>query len=277
MTDDQTLAAESGPGPRRPTDRAPTPWWTVSTAIALLAGAAWLRDPAVPYLAVCGAATVATVVQTLGRRRLGARVSAIALIGFCALAADGQWTLGRIDRAWPTTVARITSHSTAAMQRELAELAQGLTHDASRALRAPASPADAFRWLAPLARGSGDRGIVLYRGQGPVAWAGRVGAPVDSSGAPFAVVRTPFYVVLQATATRGPDRAIATAVLHADPPGDRLSEPLDDAVASGRMWTASQLRCCVRRGPPAGCRGPAGDVGPEWDPTGVVSSGTAES
>ncbi len=207
-------------------------WWTASTAIALLSGTAWLRDPAVPYLAVCSAATVATVAQSVGRRRIGARLTAVALLGFCVLAAAGQWTLAKIEHAWPATEADIASRATVVMHDELTRLTRSLAGDATRALDAPASPAAAFSWIAPLARGPGDRGIVLYRAGTPVAWAGRISAPIDSSGSAFAVIRSSFYTVLQATVARGQDRAIATAVLHADPPADRLSDPLDADVAA---------------------------------------------
>ncbi len=207
-------------------------WWTASTTIALLSGTAWLRDPAVPYLAVCSAATVATIAQTVGRRRIGARLAALALLGFCALAALGQWTLAKIEHAWPATEADIATRATGVMHEELTRLTRSLAADAARTLDAPASPAAAFSWIAPLVRGPGDRGIVLYRAGTPVAWAGRISAPIDSSGSAFAVIRTSFYTVLQATVARGQDRAIATAVLHADPPADRLSDPLDAGVAA---------------------------------------------
>ncbi len=212
--------------------RTPTFWWSASTTVALLSGAAWLRDPAVPYLAVCSAATLATIVQTAGRRRMGARLAALALLAFCALAAAGQWTLAKIERAWPAAEAEIATRATSAMHDQLARITQRLAHDAARALDAPAPAAAAFDWIAPLARGPGDRGVVLYRAGAPVAWAGRIIAPIDSSGSAFAVVRSSFYTVLQATATRGQSRAIATAVLDADPPADRLSDPLDADVAA---------------------------------------------
>ncbi|HEY2596111.1 MAG TPA: hypothetical protein VGK33_19640, partial [Chloroflexota bacterium] len=118
------------------------------------------------------------------------------------------------------------------MHDQLARITQTLARNAARALDAPEPAAAAFNWIAPLARGPGDRGVVLYRAGAPVAWAGRIIAPIDSSGSAFAVVRSSFYTVLQATATRGQSRAIATAVLDADPPADRLSDPLDADVAA---------------------------------------------
>jgi hypothetical protein len=212
--------------------RAPSAWWAGSTSLALLAGAAWVRHPAVPYLVVCGAATALTAGQTLGRRRTAARVAAIALIGFCGLAGTGQVVLARIERAWPTVSADMTRHSTFVMQRELSRLSGDLARDAARALDAPSAPAAAFSWVAGRARGPGDRGVVLYRSGRAVAWAGRVVAPIDSTGTPLSIVRSPFYVALQATARRGPDRATATALLHADPPADRVAQPLDDEIAA---------------------------------------------
>jgi two-component system, NtrC family, nitrogen regulation sensor histidine kinase NtrY len=180
----------------------------------------------------CSAATIATVAQTIGRRRVGARVAATALIGFCGLAALGQQALLRIERNWPAAETDLTHRSTAAMARALGAAANALEQSATRALDAPQSPARAFAWLAPLAHGSGDRGVVLYRAGIPVAWSGWVGAPIDSGSASITVVRSSFYVVLQATARRGADRAVATALLHADPPADRLADPLDAEIAS---------------------------------------------
>jgi signal transduction histidine kinase len=199
--------------------------------VAVLAAAGWLRTPAVPYLAVCTAATAAAVALATGRRRIGAQATAIALVTFCALAALGQLALHRIEDAWDDTAAAIMRGSAATMHHELGGLADELGRAAAAALDVPERPDAAFARLADLVAGDGDRGVVLYRDQRPVAWAGTVRAPVDSSGAPFTVVRTPFYITLQATARRGGDRAVATALLHAEPPADRLSQPLDQVIA----------------------------------------------
>jgi signal transduction histidine kinase len=218
---------------RRPRRQQPprSLWWSASAACALLAAAGWLQTPAVPYLVVCVAATVAAVWIGRRQRTLGPVVAVLALVTFCALATMGQVALDRVVRSWDDTVAAITRHSAAVMHDELTALASDLRNSATKALDAPADPADAFAWLAPLARGDGERSIVLSRDGRPVAWSGTLRTVPDTSGAPFAVVRTPFYVALQATVQRGTARAVAVALLHAEPPADRLSRPLDETIA----------------------------------------------
>ena len=184
---------------------------------------------------------------------MGARLAALALLAFCALAAAGQWTLAKIERAWPAAEAEIATRATSAMHDQLARITQRLAHDAARALDAPAPAAAAFDWIAPLARGPGDRGVVLYRAGAPVAWAGRIIAPIDSSGSAFAVVRSSFYTVLQATATRGQSRAIATAVLMPTRRQTASRTRSTPTSLPGRMSTA--LRCRSRHSSTARCRG----------------------
>ena len=209
-----------------------SPWWSASAAAALLAAAGWLQAPAVPYLLVCAAATVTAGWAGRRHRALGAWVAVLALAIFCALATAGQLALDRVEQSWDVTVAAITKHSAAVMHDELTALASDLHDNAAVALDAPSDPTAAFAWLAPLARGDGERSVVLSRDGRAVAWSGTLRTVPDTSGAPFAVVRTPFYVALQATVRRGPDRAVAVALLHAEPPADRLSRPLDEAVAA---------------------------------------------
>ena len=48
----------------------------------------------------------------------------------------------------------------------------------------------------------------------------------------MAVVRTAFYATLQVTARDGADRATAIALLHAEPPANRLATPLNERVAA---------------------------------------------
>ena len=90
------------------------------------------------------AATVATVVLTITRRGLGARLAALALVGFCVVAANGQRVLHRIELDWQTTSLDLAARGAAAMQEALNALTATLSHNASTALEAPASPAGAF-------------------------------------------------------------------------------------------------------------------------------------
>jgi signal transduction histidine kinase len=163
---------------------------------------------------------------------VGAWIGVLALAAFCALATAGQLALDRVEQSWDVTVAAITRHSATVMHDELTALASALRDNATTALDAPSDPAAAFASLAPLGRGDGERSVVLFRDGRAVAWAGTLRTVPDTSSAPFAVVRTQFYVALQATVSRGPDRAVAVALLHAEPPADRLSRPLDESVAT---------------------------------------------
>ena len=169
--------------------------------------------------------------QTIRRRNLGARVAALALVCFCGLAAVGQIMLLRIDADWNATSLRITRASARFMQGRLSTLSRELRDEATRALNAPSEPAAAFAWLARLPGSDGEESVVLYRGDQPVAWAGTErSVPIPSDSA-FSLVRTPFYLSIQATVRRGNGLAIATALLHADPPGDRIPQPLDLELA----------------------------------------------
>ncbi len=149
------------------------------------------------------------------------------MIIFCGLAAVGQIMLLRIDADWNATSARITRASARAMQGRLSELSRELRDEATRALDAPSGMAAAFAWLAPLPGDDGEQSVALYRSGQPVAWAGTErSVPIPSDSA-FSLVRTPFYLSIEATVRRGNDLAIASALLHADPPADRISKPLD--------------------------------------------------
>jgi len=104
-----------------------------------------------------------------------------------------------------------------------------LVSDARKAVNAPTGTSEAFDYLA----GIGPRveeGIVLFDAATPVAWTGQV--VLDPSGivAPFSVSVTPFYITMSAVATRGQRRAVATAVIHAEPPSDRLVRAVDERV-----------------------------------------------
>jgi signal transduction histidine kinase len=210
------------------------------------------------------AATVAAVWIGRRQRALGPVVAVLALVAFCALATVGQVALDRVVRSWDVTAAAITRHSAAVMHDELTALASDLRNNAANALDAPANPAGAFAWLAPLARGDGERSVVLSRDGHPVAWSGTLRTAPDTSGAPFAVVRTPFYVALQATVRRGTARAVAVALLHAEPPADRLSRPLDETIAERTGVDGFALM------PPSAGAPPIGDDAPAaFEPAGV--------
>src|SRR5687768_3886073 len=120
----------------------------------------------------------------------------------------------------------------AALRSAVAEEQRRLRRAAALALESPRSLDDAFEYLASLDP-SPEEGIVLFENAQPLAWSGRVVVDPTPAAAPLSVSVTPFYTTMTATAQRGPRRAVATAILHAEPPADRLSAGLDSRI-SGR-------------------------------------------
>ena len=135
------------------------------------------------------------------------------------------------DREWDAYRTEIEFGAAARLERALLETAAELTSAARRALDAPAEPTDAFDALAPLVDGVGERGVVLFRSGRPAAWAGTTRVVADGLTDRLGAVFAPFYLTLYATAERGNVRAVATALVHADPPTDRLARPLDATIA----------------------------------------------
>jgi signal transduction histidine kinase len=207
--------------------------WTAAAGATVVAAAWWLREPGVRYLVVAVAATGVAAALSGGlahAARGWALAFAAAAAVFVALAAGSQSTLTRIAHAWPEYRASRLDRGGAALSAEFAATSAELAVTALRALDTPADVRAAFRLLEPSAKSSG-RGVVLLAGGRPVAWAGRVFADADSMTAPLGIVRGPFYVTLYASATRDGRRAVATAVVHADPPASELTSAIDAGVA----------------------------------------------
>ena len=202
----------------------------------MLSAARWLRAPDLPYLAVSVGATVAAVSLSLRRHGGGAtaaRTASFALAVLALVAMTDQYALRRLERDWPAMSASITDNAQTTARTTLNNLANALHGTALRALDAPNDPAGAFRVLeASLGpeRYATEQGVVLYRAGTPVAWAGTMRAPASDDSSAYAVTWSDFYITLQASASRGGSRAVATALLHADPPADRLARALDEWI-----------------------------------------------
>jgi len=213
-------------------------WWSalwLSTgAVSVLAAAQWLRTPSVPYLLASIVATAVTLGAGLrfSARRRWALGFVASMTAFAAAAAIAQRSIARIDRAWGAYRADIEFGAADRLEHALLSTAGDLASVARSALAAPIEPEGAFAMLSRMVgRTTGERGVVLYRGDRPVAWAGTSRASTDTLTARLGATFTPFYLTLYATATRGELRAVATALVHADPPADRLAKPLDADVA----------------------------------------------
>ena len=153
------------------------------------------------------------------------------MTAFGIAAAIAQRSVARIDREWDAFRTEVEFGAATRLERSLLTTAAELSDAARRALDAPREPEDAFGALAPLVQGSGERGVVIFRAGRPAAWAGTSRVVVDRLTDRLGAVFTPFYLTLYATAERGDVRAVATALVHADPPTDRLASPLDAAIA----------------------------------------------
>ncbi|HTA73270.1 MAG TPA: HAMP domain-containing sensor histidine kinase [Gemmatimonadaceae bacterium] len=211
-------------------------WWSAAAAVAVISAARWLRAPALPYLGVSVGATVVAVFLALRQRGSGAiaaRTASFALAAFAVVASADQYMIWQLETDWPAVSASITTNAQTTARATLNNLANTLHSTAVRALDAPSDSAGAFRAVAASLgqeRYATERGVVLYRASAPVAWAGAIRAQPSDDSAAYAVTWSDFYVTLQATATRGGSRAVATALLHADPPADRLARALDEWI-----------------------------------------------
>jgi two-component system, NtrC family, nitrogen regulation sensor histidine kinase NtrY len=207
--------------------------WLVTGAVAVLAAAQWLRMPSVPYLVgstVATAITLGAALRYRAQRRWAAGFTAT-MTAFTVAAAIAQRSVARIDREWDAYRTDVEFGAAARLERALLGTAAELREVAQRALDAPVDPGAAFESLEPLAKGPGERGVVLFRAGRPAAWAGTVRIMADGLTEQLGAVFTPFYLTLYASAQRDGVRAVATALVHADPPTDRLARPLDAIVA----------------------------------------------
>jgi two-component system, NtrC family, nitrogen regulation sensor histidine kinase NtrY len=117
------------------------------------------------------------------------------------------------------------------LERNLRQTLARLESAAAVAMQAPPEPAAAFASLANLQGDSPDWGVILYDSARPLAWSGRLRVNVDTLVAPLSIVTTPLYTVLAVTRSSGDRRAVATAVIHAAPPANRISIGVAERVA----------------------------------------------
>ena len=158
--------------------------------VAILLLAYWLRNPLLPY----GDA--------------GSRAS-----GFSPQSESGSDAARR----------RIAALS--ALQRKVTEATAILELVSAQALDAPADADAAFASLRGLPPGP-EFGVVLYENGAPVAWGGQIKTDPSSAAEGTSVQLTPFYAALDLARRRGPRTAVATVLLHAEAPADRLSAVL---------------------------------------------------
>lgn len=118
-----------------------------------------------------------------------------------------------------------------ALERTLAETRQRLDERVNSALDAPADPAGAFAFLSARSPQKEGESVVLFDHDHPVAWSGEMRIDPDTLRGPVSVTFNPFYTTLNVVAARGNRRAVASAVLYAAPPADRLTESVAERLA----------------------------------------------
>jgi signal transduction histidine kinase len=211
--------------------RVPGREWAAAGAIGLLAGAAWLRTGALPWLALASAlALLSGWVIWRMRGPWSAAAGSTALLLFAGLGAADAARIRTFQRAPDVGQAAASGRARADAIGRLANEAERLRALAVAALDAPAAPAAAFDHLEQLRAGDAMRAIALVRAGALTAWTGRYHAPVDSLQGPVGVAANEFYLILYAVAGRDRDRAVATALIHAEPPGDALTTALDQEL-----------------------------------------------
>ena len=143
-----------------------------------------------------------------------------------------QARLARLQANWPAESARLHAAAVAELERETGRTMTRLRSQAAAALQAPATRAEAFAHLAPLA-GDPVRGtaMVLFEADSVIAWSGRPRLSLDSLTDTVGLAESPFYLTLYATARQGTRRAVASALLHARPPANTMARAIDATVA----------------------------------------------
>ena len=214
----------------------------LAAGAAVLAAAAWLRTPWLPYLFLLLVATVllagrarsAIVADGVASAGVRAGLMALASAMFLVFALAQHRHLRQIDTNWEHYEWSSRARSAQLLERSLGASHAELTAAAHAALEAPVDAAQAFAALRPLVRGDGERAVLLADDSASVtledenaqfAWAGTVRV-VPRLPAGSHLVQTPFYTILAVVAEAGSRTATATVMVDAAPPADRLAATL---------------------------------------------------
>ena len=112
------------------------------------------------------------------------------------------------------------------LRRDISAEVTRLEAMAAGALSAPKAAPDAFRFLEELHPDGRAESVVLFDSAGPLAWAGKPRARVDSISARVSVTADAFFTVLHVSKSRGSRKAVASAVISALPPANKLVRAL---------------------------------------------------
>jgi two-component system nitrogen regulation sensor histidine kinase NtrY len=118
-----------------------------------------------------------------------------------------------------------------ALERAVSDEIERLDAQATSTLGAPADAQSAFAFVSARAPQKDGESVVLFDRNRPLAWSGQMRMDPDTLTSPISVTFSPFYTTLNVVKTSGDRRAVASAVLHAAPPADRLTQSVDSRLA----------------------------------------------
>jgi signal transduction histidine kinase len=206
-------------------------WWGAAATTTVLGAAAWLRAPSAPTLVLSAAAAItAMVLAWRGRQGRFQYAFGFAALAFALVAGRAEQERGALGGDAQRSGADVQARATAALVAAIEAEGEALQRLAVEALDAPPDAAGAFARLDALRAGAPVRAVVLARGTNALAWSGRLVAPLDSLPGPVGIVATPFFLTLYAISGRGTDRAAAEALIHVEPPADRIATALDGSL-----------------------------------------------
>ncbi len=151
-----------------------------------------------------------------------------------AAAANTQRQLALLRGRWPAERARIAERALSELTSDVTRSASSLRARAVSALAAGTPPDRDAAFREMIDYGDRDEAVALYDGEAAIAWTGRPRVALDSLTAPVGVAATPFHLELYAVARDGQRRAVASRLLYANSPADRMAESLGGSIAARR-------------------------------------------
>jgi two-component system nitrogen regulation sensor histidine kinase NtrY len=156
----------------------------------------------------------------------------VLLVLAAVFATPAQRDIWRIRHDWNAWRVNSSVAGLGALKQSLDDAVASAMTGAEQAAKAPADRAAAFDVLDRLVHHGSESGVVVYRGDSALAWAGVIRTPLDLIHEGPVVVTTPFYLALQVMRRIGDARGVSVLLLDAAPPADKLSSPLARRVAN---------------------------------------------
>jgi signal transduction histidine kinase len=212
-----------------------------SAAAALMLASGWLADQRIGYVIAVVLATASALGSGLrwcprsARAPLAVVVAALVIVAVSAGRAELR--LGQFERAPAAVSAAQATALQEVLHHRLDDELVALREVVGRALAlAPTGdPASAVSILRHSLGDENHRAILVMRADTLVVWAGTVHANPLSLTATSGVVATPFGLTVYVARDSGGTRAIATSLLVAQPPADRLSRGLAQRLPSDEI------------------------------------------